>query len=133
MASLIRKGYKGKALKIISATLYHIKKKIKLNFSKLVWLIFFKLLTRLELRKKQTGKNSILIPFIIKKSRQTYIATKWIILALNKNKNKILLVNKLIEEFLGLYTTNSNCKILNYKNENFQQVLKNRGNIHFRW
>ena len=62
-----------------------------------------------------------------------YITTKCIILAFKNNKNKILLVNKLIEEFLGLYTTNSNCKILNYKNENFQQVLKNRGNIHFRW
>jgi ribosomal protein S7 len=129
---MLRCGKKGKAVYTVTNALNIIKKKIIITFSYLVWGLFKKLYTRIEVRKILIRGRTVQVPFRVTTYRQIYLATKWILMAVLENVLKISLKRKIADELFDLYLNKTN-KIISYKYNNYKQALQNRANLHYRW
>ena len=132
---LIKKGNKKKAKKILNSSLSKVLKRIKIKkfrLNKILLVIFSKLNCFVEIRKIQRRKSTHLIPFPVKVERRIYLAIKWILFSINKNRLKIPLADKLAVEILKIML-GKNCQSIKEKESNLAQALKNKSNVHFRW
>lgn len=129
---LIKKGYKGKAAVVINEILNIIFKKIKISFSYLVWSLFNKLTTGVEIRKITLKGKPHLIPFKISINRQIYLVSKWILKSIISNTTILTIKQKVLEALLPFYLTRKN-KMFEFKNLNSKELLLNKANLHFRW
>lgn len=129
---LIKAGYKNNAAKLLNFSLFLISKKSKCSFSYIVWQIFTKSFTRIEVRNVSIKGRSVMVPFIINKTRRIYLATKWLLKAIKESKKKGPIVNVIVEEILALIL-NKKSKVLEYKEKNYKAALANKSNLHYRW
>ena len=79
---LIKAGYKNTASKLLNFSLFLIAKKTKVSFSYLVWQIFNKCFTRIEVRNVSIKGKNVIVPFIINQNRRIYLAIKWLLRAI---------------------------------------------------
>jgi len=129
---LIRKGYKANAVKMLNLALLLVVKKTGYSFSYLVWQIFRKAFTRIEVRSVFIKGKSFLVPFTISKKRRQYIVTKWLLKAIKESKKKGS-VSEIIAEEICLLVLNKKSKVLEYKEKNYKSALANKANLHYRW
>ena len=118
--------------KIISDIFLLIKK--NLNFSQNIILlkIFLRLYSKIEVKKVKARRKTALVPVFISVRRRFFLALKWLLLAVNKNKLQISLKEKLFLEIFKL-TKNKSCESFKQLELNNQNVYLNRANFHYRW
>lgn len=129
---LNKKGDKVKASQMINYALFSLTKKTGYTFSYLVWKIFRKTFTRVEARNVTIKGRSHIVPFLITHNRRIYLATKWILKAIQERKKKKGIISIIIDVLLQL-SFRKRSKVLEYKEKNYKAVLANRSNLHFRW
>jgi len=132
IGSLTKKGLKVNAFKILNTALFIVSKKTGYSFSYLVWQIFKKAFTRIEVRTVSIKGKSFLVPFTISKNRRLFLVTKWLLKAIEDLKKQRSLVDSIVEE-LFLLVTSKKSKVLEYKEKNYKAALANKSNLHYRW
>ena len=129
---LIKKGHKLNALRLLNLALLIVAKKTGYSFSFLVFKIFKKAFTRVEVRSVSIKGKSLLVPFTIAKNRQKHLVTKWLLKAIKESKSKRFAFEIIAEEIL-LLVLNKKSKVLEYKEKNYKAALANKSNLHYRW
>jgi ribosomal protein S7 len=118
--------------KIISDIFLLIKKNLKFSQNIILLKIFLRLYSKIEIKKVKTRRKTALVPVFISVRRRFFLALKWLLLAVNKNKLQISLKEKLFLEIFKL-TKNKSCESLKQLELNNQNVYLNRANFHYRW
>jgi ribosomal protein S7 len=118
--------------KIISDIFLLIKKNFKFSQNIILLKIFLRLYSKIEIKKIKTRRKTALVPVFISVRRRFFLALKWLLLAVNKNKLQISLKEKLFLEIFKL-TKNKSCESLKQLELNNQNVYLNRANFHYRW
>jgi ribosomal protein S7 len=118
--------------KIISDIFLLIKKNFKFSQNIILLKIFLRLYSKIEIKKIKTRRKTVLVPVFISVRRRFFLALKWLLLAVNKNKLQISLKEKLFLEIFKL-TKNKSCESLKQLELNNQNVYLNRANFHYRW
>lgn len=129
---LIKRGKKTKAKRILDLALLKISKQMRISSNLILYQVFFKLNTFVEIKKIKFKRGSHLVPFYISFSRRTFLALKWILQAVKKDKKKISNVVKLSIEFYKILK-DLPCESLKLKTLNNSQAFINKSNTHFRW
>jgi len=129
---LIKAGHKSNAIKLLNFSLLLIAKKLKFSFSYIIWQIFNKSFTRIEVRNVAIKGKTLIVPFIANPSRRLYLVTKWLIKAITETSRKSSIINVIVEEILALIL-NKKSKVLEYKEKNYKAALFNKSNLHYRW
>lgn len=118
--------------KIISDIFLLIKKNLKISQNVILLKIFLRLYSKIEIKKIKTRKKTALVPVFISVRRRFFLALKWLLVAVNKNKLQISLKEKLFLEIFKL-TKNKSCESLKQLEINNENVYLNRANFHYRW
>lgn len=118
--------------KIISDIFLLIKKHLKFSQNLILLKIFLRLYSKIEIKKIKTRRKIVLVPVFISVRRRFFLALKWLFTAVNKNKLKISLKEKLFLEIFKL-VKNKSCESLKQLELNNQNVYLNRANFHYRW
>ena len=129
---LNKKGKKTKAKKIIDQVFLKLSKKTCLPSNILLYRLFYKLNTFVEIRQIKFRRSSHLVPFYISFSRRIYLAVKWILLAINEDTRKVPLEEKLSLEIFKILK-DVPCSSSKTKSLNNLQAFTNKSNIHYRW
>ena len=118
--------------KIISEVFLTIKKNLKISQNIILLKIFLRLYSKIEIKKIKTRRKYVLVPVFISVKRRFYLALKWLLLAISKNKLKISLKEKLFLEIYKLIK-NKSCESFKLLKLNNESVYLNRSNYHYRW
>ena len=118
--------------KIISNIFLLIKKNLKISQNIILLKIFLRLYSKIEIKKIKTRKKTALVPVFISVRRRFFLALKWLLVAVNKNKLQISLKEKLFLEIFKL-TNNKSCDSLKQLELNNENIYLNRANFHYRW
>ena len=118
--------------KIIADLFLLIKKNLKISQNIILLKIFLRLYSKIEIKKIKTRKKTALVPVFISVRRRFFLALKWLLVAVNKNKLQISLKEKLFLEIFKL-TKNKSCESLKQLEINNENVYLNRANFHYRW
>jgi ribosomal protein S7 len=129
---IFRSGKKYIWEKIISDIFLLIKSNLKFSQNIILLKIFLRLYSKIEIKKIKTRRKTALVPVFISVRRRFFLALKWLLLAVNKNKLQISLKEKLFLEIFKL-TKNKSCESLKQLELNNQNVYLNRANFHYRW
>jgi small subunit ribosomal protein S7 len=129
---LIKKGKKSTAKKILDTVLKNVSKKTKKSINLILYKIISNLTTKIEIKRVKFRGGSHLIPFSISRSRQIYLALKWILLSIKIDKRKKSVTEKLSIEIFRIINKMPS-EALNAKTFNNSQAYLNRSNAHFRW
>ena len=129
---LTKKGKKTIAKKILDTLLLKLSKRLHLPNILILYSIFLKLNTFVEIKKISFRRSSHLVPFYITFSRRIYLALKWIVLAVKKDSRKISTVDKFSNEIFKILK-NLPSESLKAKSFNDSQAFLNKANIHYRW
>ena len=133
VGSLLKKGYKITAIKILSEAFSILKKKTGHSFSFLIWRLFYKLQVTIDVRTVLIRGRTHIVPFKTKAHRRVYLVTKWLIDAVVLNKKKRSMVASIVKEFLLVYKNKKSSKAVSARQSNLEKALSNRANIHYRW
>jgi ribosomal protein S7 len=129
---IFRSGKKHIWQKIISDIFLLIKKNLKFSQNIILLKIFLRLYSKIEVKKVKSRRKTVLVPVFISVRRRFFLALKWLLLAVNKNKLQISLKEKLFLEIFKL-AKNKSCESLKQLELNNQNVYLNRANFHYRW
>jgi len=129
---LIKKGLKFNAIKVLNNSLCLVSKKTGYSFSYLVFQIFRKAFTRIEVRNVVIKGKAFIVPFTISNNRRFFLVTKWLLKSVMALKKKKSLKQSIAEE-LTLLLFNKKSKVLDYKEKNYKAALANKSNLHYRW
>ena len=129
---IFRSGKKHIWEKIISDIFLLIKKTLKIAQNIILLKIFLRLYSKIEIKKIKTRKKIALVPVFISVRRRFFLALKWLLVSVNKNKLQIALKEKLFLEIFKL-TNNKSCESLKQLELNNENVYLNRANFHYRW
>lgn len=130
----IKNGNLNFSKNLICWVLLKIFHKIKLSPYKSVVFLFFKLNSFIEIRQILRKRRKHFVPFALTLNRRIFFAFKWLKLALESDKRKISLKEKLVFEILNLFLNVKKSKALNLKKSlNDNKIFLYRSNVHFRW
>jgi ribosomal protein S7 len=129
---IFRSGKKHIWQKIFSDIFLLIKNSLKFSQNIILLKIFLRLYTKIEVKKVKSRRKTVLVPVFISVRRRFFLALKWLLLAVNKNKLQISLKEKLFLEIFKL-VKNKSCESIKYLELNNQNVYLNRANFHYRW
>lgn len=129
---IFRAGKKHIWQKIFSDIFLLIKNSLKFSQNIILLKIFLRLYTKIEVKKVKSRRKTVLVPVFISVRRRFFLALKWLVLAVNKNKLQISLKEKLFLEIFKLIK-NKSCESIKYLEVNNQNVYLNRANFHYRW
>ena len=129
---IFRSGKKHIWQKIFSDIFLLIKNSLKFSQNIILLKIFLRLYTKIEVKKVKSRRKTVLVPVFISVRRRFFLALKWLLLAVNKNKLQISLKEKLFLEIFKLIK-NKSCESIKYLEVNNQNVYLNRANFHYRW
>ena len=129
---LTKRGKNSKAKKIVDLVLLKLSKYLKTSSSLILYRLFFKLNTFVEIKRIGFKRGSHLVPFYINFSRRIYLALKWILLAIKKDTRKVSAANKLFTEIFKILN-NLPSESIKMKLFNNSQATLHKANIHFRW
>ena len=130
---LMKKGKKTSAKRILDNVLVKVSRKTGLPVNLILYKVFFKLNTFVEIRRIRFRRSSYIVPFSIPFSRRIFLVLKWIFLSLKFDKRKIGSVNKLSIEIFRILKNLPSSQSLKLKTLNNSQAFANKANIHFRW
>jgi ribosomal protein S7 len=130
---LMKKGKKTKAKKILDTVLLKVSKKTKIPTNLVLYRVFYRLTTFVEVRRIHSRRSSFYVPFNVSFSRRVFLALKWIMLAVKMDKRKVNSVNKISVELFRVIKNLSTSESLRLKSLNNSQAFANKANIHFRW
>jgi small subunit ribosomal protein S7 len=130
---LMKKGKKTSAKKILDNVLVKVSRKTGLSVNLILYKVFFKLNTFVEIRRIRFRRSSHIVPFSIPFSRRIFLVLKWIFLSIKFDKRKIGSVNKLSVEIFKILKNLPSSQSLKLKALNNSQAFANKANIHFRW
>jgi len=131
LGSLIKKGNINAAKRHIDSAFINVSEKHKSPLRHVFTKIFSKLTCRLEMKKVKMRRNTHMIPFPIRSSRQDFLKIKWILNVVKKDKRKVSQTEKLSTELLDILI-NKRSKVLMEKKQLKKEALTNRSNTHFR-
>lgn len=132
LGSLIKKGNKIKAKKVIDVTFLSLSKLTNYSISFLLYKLFYKLNVFIEAKEVRFRKRINIIPFSITLERRLYLIIKWLLLAVKSNTKNIPISQKITEEILSIFIGNSS-SALRLRSLNNVKVLASRSNMHYRW
>ena len=102
---LMKKGKKTSAKKILDNVLVKVSRKTGLPVNLILYKVFFKLNTFVEIRRIRFRRSSYIVPFSIPFSRRIFLVLKWIFLSLkfvcNELKSKYYIIE--VIDYLLLY------------------------------
>jgi small subunit ribosomal protein S7 len=130
---LMKKGKRTSAKKILDNVLVKVSRKTGLSVNLILYKVFFKLNTFVEIRRIRFRRSSYIVPFSIPFSRRIFLILKWIFLSIKLDKRKIGSVNKLSVEIFKILKNLPSSQSLKLKALNNSQAFANKANIHFRW
>jgi len=130
---LMKKGKKTSAKKILDNVLVKVSRKTGLSVNLILYKVFFKLNTFVEIRRIRFRRSSYIVPFSIPFSRRIFLVLKWIFLSIKFDKRKIGSVNKLSVEIFKILKNLPSSQSLKLKALNNSQAFANKANIHLRW
>lgn len=130
--SLIKKGNKSKARKILNTAFFLITKKLQKPIIVVLYQLFFNLNVFVEARTVRYRRSSHVVPFGIKHSRRTFLIIKWLLKGVAVNAKKLPLAAKLCEEII-LILEKGPSAALKFRKINNSLAQVNRSNAHFRW
>lgn len=137
LGSLIKKGNKVAAKRILTNSFLEISKKRKVSAYKILKRAFSRLENFVEIKKVPWGKKKKkrinLIPFPVKPKRQNFIKVKWILESAKEDTKKVNFSKKLSAELYNLMYDKKKSKALAKKKEVRKLVIANKSNSHFRW
>jgi small subunit ribosomal protein S7 len=129
---VFKNGIKGVWEKNFSSIFFILRKKLNYSRSFILLKIFMRLHTKVELRTIKTRRRINLVPFFIKIKRRFFLALKWLLKSIKRNKMRVSLKEKLLLEILVIFQKKSCFSIQELKTNNLL-AYKNRANSHFRW
>ncbi len=132
LGALTKNGKKAVVKKILDTALKNVSKKTKKSINLILYEVIYNLTTKVEIKRVKFRRGSHLIPFLISRSRQIYLALKWIISSIKNDKRKVSTVEKLSVELYRIVKKIPSGS-LTAKNLNNSQAYLNRSNAHFRW
>lgn len=137
LGSLVKKGNKVAARRILTNTLITISKKKRVSTFRILSKVFKKLENHIEVKRVTWGKGRKarvnLIPFPLKPKRQKFLKVKWLVGSAREDRKKVDFSEKLSAEMWNLLYDKKKSKALAKKKETRRLVLANRSNSHFRW
>ena len=129
---LIKKGKKNKITKVLNFSFF---KLCKLSGKPLGYMLskfFSSLNIFVETKTIKVRRRRYVVPFPLTLRRRVYLISKWLVLILRKNRNRIPFCKKLMSEIFFVLQ-NKKSEILKLKNTNNSRALSNRSNLHYRW
>lgn len=129
---IFRSGKKYIWDKTIAYIFLLLKKTIAFSQNIILLKIFLRLHTKVEVKKVKSRKKVLFVPVFISVRRRFFLALKWLLIAVKKNKLQISLKDKLFFEILKLVTDKS-CTALKQLELNNNNVYLFRANFHYRW
>jgi len=129
---LIKKGNKIGAKTVIHEAFLKLSKQTGLSNQRLLFKLFKRLNTFVEIKKVRKKRSFHLVPFSITFKRRSYLVIKWLMEAVHQDSRRISTGEKLFDEIKTTLLARSS-KSLKIRNQNISQALLNRSNIHFRW
>ena len=129
---LIKKGNKIGAKKVINDAFLKVSKETGFSMHQLLLKLFLKLNSFVEVKRVRIRRSSHLVPFSITLKRRSYLIIKWLMQAVQEDKRKVSMSDKLYVEISNTIG-NTPSRSLKIRNLNVSQALANRSNIHFRW
>lgn len=133
LGSLIKKGNKVAAARILHETFLKVTKKTKFPIYRIFNRIFKGLDTYMEVKKVTKRKNTYFIPFGVKHKRNQFLKVKWILDATKDDTRSVKFSDKLYVEVLNLLYRKKKSKVLARKKSIHKDVLKYKANVHYRW
>lgn len=133
LGSLIKKGNKIAASRILHDAFLKASKKTKFPIYRIFTRIFKGLDTFVEVKKVTKRKNTHFIPFPVKKKRNQFLKVKWILDATKEDTRSVKFSDKLYVEILNLLYKKKKSKVLIRKKTIHKDVLKHKANAHYRW
>lgn len=132
LGSLTKKGKKNHAKRILDDSFRSVSKNLNIPIDLVLVKVFSRLHCFLEIKKRKLGKNTHIIPFPVTSKRQLFLKIKWLLESIKKDNRKVSLSDKLYTELTNILL-NKYSTVIQIKKGTFQEALKNRSNIHFRW
>ncbi len=129
---LTKNGKKNIAKRIIDDAFTTASKATKLPPQVVLLETFKKLNTLVEVKSVKIGAETHVIPFAVSFKRRSYLVVKWLMQAVDGDKRRVPTADKLSTELINTIKGKTS-KSLQAKENNTQQALQNRANIHFRW
>jgi small subunit ribosomal protein S7 len=132
LGSLIKKGNKLSAKKILYTALTDAAVIVKQKPDHLLKKVFSKLQLHVEIKKIKRRKYITIVPTPVVEKRRFYLVVKFLLEAAKEDKRRISFSNKLCNEIISTLTKKSSKSLLK-KRQVITQSLLNRSNIHYRW
>jgi ribosomal protein S7 len=131
LGSLIKKGNKIAAKRILDTSFIKVSTKHKIPVHLILNKIFSKLDCFLEIKKIRIRKNVHIVPFPLNSKRQNFLKIKWILESAKEDLRKVDFSEKISSEVSNILL-NKKSKILSKKDYIRKQALMNRSNLHYR-
>jgi ribosomal protein S7 len=132
--SFLQSGLKNKTKKNIDIILNKVSIKNNIQPIQVLYVVYSKLCSIIEVKKLKIRNRSMFIPFPINLKRRFYLTSFFLkqgILERKKKQNKSY--GTLLELEINSILNNNVSYTLKILNKYLLQVLKNRSNAHFRW
>ena len=130
---ITKKGDIKKADRTLSYAFFLSSQKTKMPLQNILVQLFLNLNCFVEVKRIKSRKSTKIVPFSIKFKRRLYLAVKWIMAAVNQDKRRTILAEKLSLEIINVVEKRASSKALKAKELNIKEALANRSNTHFRW
>lgn len=131
--NFILKGKKVVVKNLFDKTLTDVAKILKISTLKLLFKIYLKLNSFIEIKRVNIKRRSYVIPFSVPYSRRVYFIAKRLKTSIRSDKRKISYYEKLKSEIYNLFLMKLNSRSLKLLKSNQTQIRVSRSNIHFRW
>lgn len=132
LGSLIKKGNKVQAKKILDTTFLNLFQKTNLKLNTILKRISLKIGNIVEIKTIKRRRNTHIVPFPVNKSRRNYILVKKIIDSAKEDSTKRPLTQKLTDEIMNTIKGISSKSLVKNKKA-VKLAIANRSNVHFRW
>jgi ribosomal protein S7 len=128
---ITRFGKMSKIKKTLTNVFLKLYKSLKISKIKVLLLVFLRLYTKVEIRHIKIRRRIHVVPFLISIERQFFLTLKWLLVAVQQNKERCSYEKKIFLEIINVIKNKAFSIGLLEKNNNL--ASKNRSNAHFRW
>lgn len=115
----------------LTSVFFTLYKNLKISKTKILLLLFLRLYTKVEIRHIKVRRRVHIVPFLISIERQFFLTLKWLLVAVQENKERCSYEKKFLLEITNILKNKASSIIFLEKNNNL--ASKNRSNAHYRW
>lgn len=131
--NFIIQGNKKSSKNFIDNTLTSVAKLLNVSTTKLLFKLYFKLDSFVEIKQVKIKRRSYTIPFGVNYNRRIYLIIKKIKNSVRLDTRKVSSFEKLKTELYTLLKSRRNSRSLKLLKANQKLIRVSRSNIHFRW